>query len=185
MRGLDYLRLASIREKELSDTSDPVTKVCRMDLDSRGGAKTDESCILEEISRLTGRAPITSSSMFGRSPFSGNRHLSPSDLAISQAFGAFRKHFPVEGSGVVVRILDDDEEGVRHQRFILKLESGHSLLIAHNIDAAERLAPLAVDDRVSFKGEYQWNDLGGVIHWTHVDDAGEHEPGWLRRLEDK
>jgi hypothetical protein len=120
--------------------------------------------------------------MYEKHPWTGNKHLSPSDLAISQAFGAYRKHFPVEGTGVVARILDDDEEGVRHQRFVLELDSGHTLLIAHNIDAAERLAPLAVGDRVSFKGEYQWNDLGGVIHWTHVDDEGEHEPGWLKHV---
>jgi len=87
---------------------------------------------------------------------------------------------PVEGRGVITRLLDDDEEGARHQRFVLRLSSGQTLLVAHNIDKAARLAPLGVGDTVSFKGEYRWNDLGGVIHWTHTDPDDLHAAGWLR-----
>jgi hypothetical protein len=86
----------------------------------------------------------------------------------------------VSGEGRVTRILGDDSMGDRHQRFILELDSGQSLLIAHNIDIAPRVDSLQVGDTVSFYGEYEWNDKGGVIHWTHRDPQGQHDAGWIR-----
>ena len=85
------------------------------------------------------------------------------------------------GEGVVVRLLPDDTHGGRHQRFVLRLPSGRTLLVAHNIDVAPRVAPLAVGDVVAFHGEYASNPQGGVVHWTHRDPAGRHEAGWLRK----
>ncbi len=83
------------------------------------------------------------------------------------------------GSGTVVRILPDDNDGSRHQRFILELASGRTLLIAHNIDLAPRIASLRTGDTVEFYGVFETNDRGGVIHWTHHDPQGRHEGGWL------
>ena len=85
----------------------------------------------------------------------------------------------VRGSGVVQKLLADDTKGTRHQRFILRLESGQTILVAHNIDLAPRIASLAVGDRVAFFGEYEWNQKGGVVHWTHHDPGGQHVGGWL------
>ena len=79
----------------------------------------------------------------------------------------------------MVKVLADDREGSRHQRFILRLPDDRTVLVAHNIDLAERLAGLAVGDTVAFRGEYQPNDRGGVIHWTHHDPQGRHAGGWL------
>lgn len=84
------------------------------------------------------------------------------------------------GSGTVVGILPDDTEGDRHQRFILRLASGRTLLVVHNIDIAPRVAPLRKGDTVAYKGEYVPNDKGGVIHWTHHDPDGSHPAGWLK-----
>jgi hypothetical protein len=85
----------------------------------------------------------------------------------------------VRGSGVVIRVLSDDNDGSRHQRFIVRLDSGRTLLIAHNIDLAPRVASLQKGDTIAFAGQYEWNDKGGVIHWTHHDPQGQHTPGWI------
>ena len=85
----------------------------------------------------------------------------------------------VSGSGRVVRILSDDNDGSRHQRFILGLSSGQTLLVAHNIDLAPRISSLSTGDTVKFYGEYEANPQGGVIHWTHHDPQGRHVAGWL------
>lgn len=85
----------------------------------------------------------------------------------------------VEGRGRVVRLLpDDDDDEVRHQRFVLRTESGQSLLVAHNLEVAERV-PVGMADRVGFRGLYAWNALGGTVHWTHRDPRGGEEGGWI------
>jgi len=99
---------------------------------------------------------------------------------IAGAFDAKQSGRQVTGEGVVTRILADDHDGSRHQRFILELDSGQTLLIAHNVDLAPRIGALREGDAVSFHGVYEWNDRGGVIHWTHHDPQGQHTPGWLR-----
>lgn len=87
----------------------------------------------------------------------------------------------VTGNGQVSKILPDDNHGSRHQRFILRLSSGQTILVAHNIDLAPRVAPLDLRDTVEFKGEYVWSKKGGTLHWTHHDPAGRHAAGWLKR----
>ena len=86
----------------------------------------------------------------------------------------------VKGVGEVSRLLADDHQGSRHQRFILQLESGLTVLVAHNIDLAPRVDALQVGNTVEYFGEYEWNQKGGVVHWTHHDPRGSHVGGWLR-----
>ena len=100
--------------------------------------------------------------------------------SIARAFQNQASNIRVEGEGTVIKILSDDLEEPRHQRFILRLASGQTLLVVHNIDVAPRLEGLAEGDRVAFNGEYEWNDKGGVIHWTHHDPGGQHKDGWLK-----
>ena len=100
--------------------------------------------------------------------------------AIATAFDARQSGVQVTGTGTVSRILPDDDDSSRHQRFILELASSRTLLISHNIDLAPRIETLRKGDSVSFSGVYEWNDRGGLVHWTHHDPQGAHEPGWLR-----
>ena len=99
--------------------------------------------------------------------------------AVARAYAGRRSDVIVEGSGVVERVLADDTQGSRHQRFILRLAPELTLLVAHNIDLAPRVAGLRAGDGVSFRGEYEWNERGGVLHWTHHDPQGRHPGGWL------
>ena len=104
----------------------------------------------------------------------------PSRDAVASAFADHRSGVEVTGQGVVTRILSDDRDGSPHQRFILTLPTGQTLLIAHNIALAERIPSLRKGDAVQFKGEYEWNPQGGVVHWTHDDPRGQHDAGWLK-----
>lgn len=115
----------------------------------------------------------------GLLPFSGSAN-SAGINAITQAFERRQSGVQVMGEGVVSAILRDDDDGSRHQRFVLRLVSGQTLLVAHNIDLAPRIAALNKGDTVGFHGVYEWNAKGGVIHWTHHDPAGRHIGGWLR-----
>lgn len=103
----------------------------------------------------------------------------PPDDALRAAFEQRRSGVQVAGHGVVTRLLADDVDGSRHQRFIVRLAHGQTVLIAHNIDLAPRIESLKVGDEVSFFGTYEWNDKGGVVHWTHHDPRGEHVAGWI------
>lgn len=102
------------------------------------------------------------------------------DQVLKQAYQSQQSDVQVRGSGVVIRVLRDDNVGSRHQKFLLELESRQTLLVAHNIDLAPRVANLNVGDRIEFNGEYEWNSKGGVLHWTHHDPQGRHEGGWLK-----
>jgi hypothetical protein len=96
---------------------------------------------------------------------------------------AFENHsngVEVQGEGTVAAILPDDIEGSRHQRFLVRVDSGPTVLISHNIDLAPRVLSLRQGDPISFSGEYAWNPKGGLVHWTHRDPSGHHNAGWLK-----
>ncbi len=102
------------------------------------------------------------------------------DQVLAEAFENQRSNIQVQGGGKVARVLADDDDGSRHQRFLVQLASGQTLLIAHNIDLASRVDSLKAGDHVEFNGEYEWNARGGVIHWTHRDPRGSRVDGWIK-----
>jgi hypothetical protein len=65
----------------------------------------------------------------------------------------------IEVTGFVRRLLTDDNGGSCHQRFIIDIGNRHTLLIAHNM--------------------YEWNDLGGLVHWTHHDPHSVEDGGYV------
>jgi hypothetical protein len=99
--------------------------------------------------------------------------------AARQAFERKAGGEMLRAEGRIERILADDNDGSPHQRFIIMTDSGLSLLVAHNIELAPRLDGLAAGERVSVFGEYEWNDRGGLIHWTHGDPGGDHQAGYI------
>jgi len=101
-------------------------------------------------------------------------------ISIEKLFQQKQSNVQLEVTGNVIKLLRDDVNGSRHQRFIIKLASGHTLLIAHNIDLAHRVDALYLGDEITAYGEYEWNSEGGVLHWTHHDPENNHPHGWIR-----
>jgi hypothetical protein len=85
----------------------------------------------------------------------------------------------VEGAGLVKKLLPDDNNPSRHQRFILDMRNGQTLLIAHNLNLATKV-PVGLGDRIRFRGMYEWNELGGLVHWTHADPLRADEGGYIK-----
>jgi hypothetical protein len=78
----------------------------------------------------------------------------------------------------VKKLLRDDVEGLPHQRFLILLSNGTTILIAHDLKYAPAV-PIKQGDVLCIHGEYIWNKLGGLIHWTHHSDTAKHESGWI------
>jgi hypothetical protein len=97
---------------------------------------------------------------------------------VKRALGKHDSDTWVEGSGLVIRLLTDDRDGGSHQRFVLDIGNGQTVLVAHNTDLAERV-PLGIGDRIRFRGLYEWQELGGTVHWTHHDPLGEEDGGFI------
>jgi hypothetical protein len=103
------------------------------------------------------------------------------NVTIAQLFEAERSDVVLTFDATVVRLLPDDLEGSKHQKFLVEADGGITVLVAHNIDedlAAGRV-PVEVGDPVRIRGEYEWTDKGGTVHWTHYDPRGNHEDGWI------
>lgn len=97
---------------------------------------------------------------------------------IAELYAQQKSGVMVEFQARVYRILADDNEGARHQRFIVELTNGHTVLVSHNLDLADRV-PLQELDLVKVRGEYEYNPQGGVVHWTHRDPGAGTKHGWV------
>jgi hypothetical protein len=125
--------------------------------------------------------PLATSASFWQSKAdSASKSQLKGAQAVLEAYQNQQSNVIVENVvGSVEVLLRDDLDGDRHQRFIIRLASGQTVLVVHNIDIAPRVANLAVGDRVTIAGEYEWNDRGGLIHWTHRDPRSSHADGWI------
>lgn len=88
------------------------------------------------------------------------------------------RHVEVTVTAPVYKLLRDDNQGIPHQRFLIKLANGSTVLIAHDTNMAPKV-PLSPGCLIRIHGEYIWTDRGGVIHWTHHTDTPRHTGGWI------
>jgi len=110
---------------------------------------------------------------------SANSSGEADNAAILRAFAGQRSNVQVLGEGRVQRVLPPDNDGNPHQRFIVQMDADHTVLVAHNLTLAPAIENLRRGDQVRFYGEYEWNQRGGVVHWTHDDPQGRHADGWV------
>jgi hypothetical protein len=99
-----------------------------------------------------------------------------SELIAAQAAHAIKVEVTVVAP--VKKLLPEDDRGLPHQKFLLELSNGTTILVAHDIAMANRV-PIRPGDIVRIHGEYIWNGKGGLIHWTHHTDTPYHEGGWI------
>lgn len=89
----------------------------------------------------------------------------------------------VQASGTIVKILPDDEDtsdgSEMHQKFLVELNDRlrTTVKICHNLKFGR--VPVRQGEVVTFRGEYEYTDFGGTIHWTHHDPRGTHDDGWI------
>lgn len=103
------------------------------------------------------------------------------DQVIRYLSQARANHINVNGFGHVIKVFSDKTKSPIHQRFVIKLDDGQTLIIMHNIDVGKRINNLRVNDPIRFFGEYVWHKRGGVIYSTHKDPSHHHENGWIFR----
>jgi len=109
-----------------------------------------------------------------------NSSISKSNLTLQDAYNQHKSNIIIKTKATVIKTLSDDLKGSKHQRFIIKIPSGQTILVAHNIDLAPRVNGLKKGSNIELKGEYEYNDKGGVIHWTHKDPNNRHPDGWIK-----
>lgn len=109
--------------------------------------------------------------------------LNCNNQAIFQAFSQKNENQKIQvlGCGHVKKVLKDDNDGSRHQKFLITIDGYPqiSVLVAHNIDLAKRVENIQANTPIRFYGEYIYNEKGGVLHWTHKDPTSRHQDGWL------
>lgn len=112
-------------------------------------------------------------------PRSAQPTLTLDDGGIAELFRNQESDSWVEATGRVTRLLADDTDGERHQKFLMAVSNEITVLVSHNIDAAPRV-PVREGEYVRLRGEYEYTDKGGVVHFTHKPKFKRKAPGgWI------
>ena len=103
------------------------------------------------------------------------------ERVVDRAYAQKRSDIWLQARGRIVKMLPDDRnpEGGRHQKMLVALKSGLTIKVVHNYDIAKKI-PAREGDEIEFRGEYEYYNKGGTIHWTHHDPGGYHDGGWIK-----
>lgn len=140
--------------------------------------KKIDSAILATCLMLTVLTAGTSSQTMPFTPPSQQSFFVDGQAQVMSAQAAHAIKVEVTVIAPVKKLLPEDDQGLPHQKFLLELVNGSTILIAHDLAMANRV-PIRPGDIVKIHGEYIWNSRGGLIHWTHHTDTPYHEGGWI------
>ncbi|WP_155723962.1 DUF3465 domain-containing protein [Bdellovibrio bacteriovorus] len=102
-----------------------------------------------------------------------------SDADIVRAVNDQRRVDFVEGgSMVVVKVLPDDNQGLAHQKWTVRLSNGKNMQAVYNSDMCPRV-PVKVGDVIAMGGQFIWTNKGGLLHWLHHDPRGKRPDGYV------
>ncbi len=105
----------------------------------------------------------------------------PDDGAVCRAYANQHSRVEVIADGSVVRLLGTQlGPSGPHEGFLLRLRRGCTLTVRveTSVDFTGPI-PLHAGDVVVVKGEYEYDVLGGVIHFTHRELYGRHAGGYV------
>lgn len=125
-------------------------------------------------------APSEATAAPSEAAAAGSGSAAIDNQALLRAIHERRSGVMVGLRGPVVHLLPDDRRGSRHQRFLVDVGAEEAVLVSHNIDLAPRIDTLRKGDPVEALGQFEWNEKGGVLHWTHHDPDGRRRGGWIR-----
>ncbi len=106
----------------------------------------------------------------------------PDNAAVCRIYSAQESRAEVVASGTVVDVLGTRRgPSGNHEGFLLRLGGGCDLLVRveTNVDLTGPV-PIRTGENAIVKGEYEYEPMGGVIHWTHHDPRGRHDGGYVR-----
>lgn len=105
----------------------------------------------------------------------------PNDAALCRAFAQHASGVEVTVGGTVTGLL-----GTRtgpsgpHEGFFLYVDGGCDANVRVETNVAfTGPIPLHAGERVVVKGEYEYDGLGGVVHFTHREREGHHPGGFV------
>lgn len=109
--------------------------------------------------------------------FSASQIADDSDIV--RAVNDQRRVDFVEGGGLVVtKILPDDNSGLKHQKWMVRLSNGITMQAVYNSDMCPRVS-LRTGDVIAMGGQFIWTKGGAMLHWLHHDPKGRRPDGFV------
>ncbi|MDG0816825.1 DUF3465 domain-containing protein [Bdellovibrio svalbardensis] len=82
------------------------------------------------------------------------------------------------GQMVVEEILPDDNQGLPHQKWLVRLSDNSSVELVYNSDMGDRV-PLQVGEVMSAGGQLIMAQQGPLLHWLHSDPKQHRPDGYV------
>lgn len=102
------------------------------------------------------------------------------DSDLVRAVRSQKAQFYIEaGNLVVTKLLPDDRNGLKHQKWEARLSNGEVIQVVYNSDMGDRV-PVKIGDKFGVGGQFVWGrQRMGVMHWLHEDKREKRPDGYV------